>query len=366
MIYGERVRQVRKLRGYTQKALADAANVKQATISQIENGVSQPTREVLEAIAFATGFPVQFFERAPGPEVPLGSLAFRARASVKVMDIEEAHAWTELAYECAFELSARLGVRPASLPNLSNESPEKAAQIARSLLGLSPDKPIRNLIHALEQFGIFVLALPIQLDGRDAWSAWIGINPRYPVIVLPSGSLGGRLRFTVAHELDHLLAPDLRGNLELAETAADSFASELLLPESGISDDLDVPITTANVIPVARRWGVSPQFVVRRAAQLRKISQRRAQQVYQQLSAQGFARQEPPGATIRVEKPRLFKRLAEMAYGIPVDLNRFAADFAFPPFEASSIMAAHAERSEVVATVSDAATDNVVRFPTTS
>lgn len=363
MIYGERILQVRKIRRLTQKRLADLIDAKRLAISKFETGAAQPSTQIIEAISAATGFPLRFFERPPGPEVPLGSLAFRARASVKQADVAEAHSWTELAYECAYELASRLRVRPASLPNLSAEAPEKAAKIARSTFGLSPDRPIRNLIHTLEQFGIFVLALPVRLEGRDAWSAWVGINPRYPVIIVPSGSLGGRLRFTIAHEVDHLFAPDLRGSSALAEAAADRFASEFLLPGAGISDELNVPLTLDNVKQLARRWGVSPQFVVMRSVQLGKVSKRRGQQVFRQLSAAGFARREPPDAVIRVEKPRLFKRFAELAYGVPVDPRRLATEFALPPLVAAAIVSAHAERSELVATVADEIPDNILKFP---
>ena len=363
MMYGDRIRQARKLRRFTQTRLATLVGVKQAQISGFETDTVQPSPTIIEAISAATGFPVRFFERPLGPEVPLGSLAFRARASIKQVDIDEAHAWTVVAYECAYGLAERLHVQPASLPNLSGDTPEKAAKIARSKFGLSPDRPIPNLIYTLEQHSIFVLALPIRLAGRDAWSAWVGINPRYPLIVVPTGSLGGRLRFTVAHELDHLLAPDLRGNSKVIESTANQFASEFLLPASGIANELNVPMTVDNIIPIAKQWGVSPQFVAMRAVQLGNISQRRAQQVFQQLAALGFAQKEPPGAVIRIEKPRLFRRFAELVYGVPINPRVFAKDFDLPDLMASAIINSHAERSELLATVVSGEPDNVIRFP---
>ena len=363
MIYGERIRQARKLRRYTQTSLAKLVGVKQTQISGIETGLLQPSTDVIEAISVISGFPGGFFERPPGPEVPLGSLAFRARASIRQADIEEAYAWTALVFECAYGLASRIKARPASLPNLSEELPEQAAKIARSAFGLSPDRLIPNLIHLLEQTGIFVLALPIHLEGRDAWSAWVGVNPGYPVMVVPTASLGGRLRFTISHELFHLLAPDLRGNTQLAESSADRFASEFLLPRSGISDELNVPMTVGNVVQIAKRWGVSPQFVAMRAVCLKKISKRRGQQVFQQLSAQGFARKEPPNAVIRIEKPRLFRRFAELVYGVPIDPKKLAQDYDLPLLMASSIVSAHAERSELRPTVVDDTPYNVIRFP---
>ncbi|HLF78739.1 MAG TPA: ImmA/IrrE family metallo-endopeptidase [Dehalococcoidia bacterium] len=253
-------------------------------------------------------------------------------------------------------------MQPASLPNLSGEPPRRAAQIARSTLGLSPDRPIPNVIHALEQRGVFVLALPIHLPGRDAFSAWAGTNPRFPVIVLSSGALGGRQRFTVSHEFDHILTPDYRGYSRIAEEGADSFASEFLMPDSGIRDELSSPLTIAKLAPITRRWGVSLQALVMRASQLGIISQRRAQQLYVELSTAGLARDEHPSTSIRVEKPRAFRRMAEEMYGDPVDSRRLAADFNLPVPLAAAMIGAHATRSELVATVPGGKRDNVVRF----
>lgn len=362
LIHGERIRQARKLCRFTQKTLAAQVGVKQNTLSQFEAGLAQPSSEVASAISFATGFPVSFFTEVPGPEVPLGSLVFRARASVTKADLEEAHVWAELLYECALGLATRLRIRPAVLPNLSTEPPVRAAQIARSAIGLGPNRPIVNLLHVLEQQGVLILALPSPLPRRDAFSAWAGTNPRFPIIILPTGSLGGRQRFTIAHELDHLLTPDYRGYPRLAEDAADHFASEFLMPEAVIASELRAPITLNNLEPLAVRWGVSVQALVTRAWQLEKISQRRSQQLFQQLSSLGLSRKESTRATIPVEKPRAFRKMAESIYGIPVHPQKLASDFHLPLALATGILAAHAEKAELVPTVPQTDPGNLVQF----
>jgi Zn-dependent peptidase ImmA (M78 family)/DNA-binding XRE family transcriptional regulator len=362
-IYGERVRQVRKLRRLTQRQFAEQVGVKQNTISQIEAGFVRPSAEVCSAIAESSGFPEDFFLSEPGPEFPLGSLVFRARRLATKSELAEAHAWAELLYECALGLATRLGIQPTALPNLSGEPPHRAAWIARSALGLSPDRPIPNVVHALEQRGVLVLALPVSLPGRDAFSAWAGTNPRFPVLMLPSGGLGGRQRFTVSHELDHLLTPDFRGYSRMAEETADRFASEFLLPEAGIRDELPAPMSIAKLAPLARRWGVSLQSLIMRTSQLGVISQRRAQQLYIELSSAGFARKEPASVRIRVEKPRGFRRMAELTYGNPVDGRRLAADFHLPLPLASAVLGAHATRMEMLSTVPSEPGENIIEFP---
>ena len=362
LIHGERVRQVRKLRQLTQRQLADQIGGGQDVISRIESGLVQPSPDTLRAIAEVVSFPESFFLAEPGPAFPLGSLVFRARRSASKLNLEEAHVWAELVYECALGLAIRLGMQPASLPNLSGEPPERAAQIARSSLGLSPDRPITNVIHALEQRSVMVLALPVPLPGRDAFSCWAGTNPRFPVIVIPAGSLGARQRFTVSHEFDHILTPDYRGYSRTAENKADRFASEFLLPEIVIRDELPSPLNLAKMAPLARRWGVSLQALVMRASQLNLISQRRAQQLYVELSTIGLGRNDHPLAFVRVEKPRAFRRMAEEVYGNPVDVRCLALDFNLPLPLAAAMLGAHATREETVATVSDENHENVIHF----
>ena len=85
--------------------------------------------------------------------------------------------------------------------------------------------------------------------------------------------------------------------------------------------------------------------------------------MFKELAARGFARKEPPDATIRIEKPRLFRKIAELVYGVPLDPKKLTVDFALPPAIATSIVAAHADRSELVATVQNKTPDNVVKFP---
>jgi transcriptional regulator with XRE-family HTH domain len=54
-LLAKNVRRLRRARGWTQYDLAEAANVRQALISQIENGAANPTLETLERLAAAFG-----------------------------------------------------------------------------------------------------------------------------------------------------------------------------------------------------------------------------------------------------------------------------------------------------------------------
>ncbi len=76
---GDRIRAVRRLFGFSQAELAQAASVSQSPISQVENGTREALEELLKAIAEATTTLRSFFEVMP-PDIPLGTLRFRKLA----------------------------------------------------------------------------------------------------------------------------------------------------------------------------------------------------------------------------------------------------------------------------------------------
>lgn len=64
---GDRVRQVRNERGWTQKELAKRAKVKQSVISALENG--QPGTPFIVEIADALGVNVYWLRKGRGPKL---------------------------------------------------------------------------------------------------------------------------------------------------------------------------------------------------------------------------------------------------------------------------------------------------------
>lgn len=204
MINGFRIRQVRELRGLTQAELARSIGVTQTVIAYYESGRSEPKEEILNLIALKTGFPPAFFKQSSIVNFPLGSLLFRSRASTTKTEKLEAHRYAEVLYEMAEKLVQRIDWRNPIIPRIADD-PSQAANIARSEMGLSPDTPIENLVNIIEKVGVLVLAIPAPLEGRDAFSGWSGSAIPQPVIIIIEQDSGERQRFSIAHELGHLV-----------------------------------------------------------------------------------------------------------------------------------------------------------------
>lgn len=351
MINGERVRQARELRGFTQTELAGRVGVRQSTIAHVETARSQPSKEVLEAIALQTGFPPAFFRQDTYTDFPLGTLQFRGRMSMSAAQRAQAHQYAKTIHEGVQKMAERINERPVRLPRL-DDSPDTAARVARTALGLAPDTPIKHLTNALERGGVLILALPVELEKREAYSLWTGADLDKPVIIVADGSPGDRLRLSIAHELGHLVmhqAP--KGDLKTIEREAYRFAGEFLMPEQTIREELLPPVTLTSLAALKPRWRVSMGALAQRARELEIITPRQLTYLRKQLSKRGWHRNEPPNLAVSIEKPRAVRKMAELLYGSPIDYKRLASDTNLTEQFVKEIIEAHADQNELFSRV---------------
>ncbi len=316
MIYGARVRQAREFCGLTQAELAELVNRDTSLIGHIETGSREPSDDLLSAIADKTNFPVSFFARPPDVELPAGSLIFRAHAALTRKEAMEAHRSADVVFSIGVHLTTKVGdIRPSIQGR--TEYAQEAARKTRMSLGLSADAPIPRLIRTLEKAGVWVLPLP-NLAGRDAFSGWAPFDGYdIPIISISTGRPGDRLRFSVAHELGHLVMHKTLPLKSVSEIEDDAqvFAAEFLMPADEIRRELLPPLTLTKVARLKPKWGVSMQALIVRAKSLDLISQRQYRYLFQQLASRGWRDAEPTNLDVPIEKPRLIAKMAEVAYG---------------------------------------------------
>lgn len=346
-VNGLRVKQARELKKLTQTELADKVGIAQSTIAKMESNVREWPDEIVEALAFQTGFPMSFFQQGLGPEFPMGSLLFRCRASLAGVEKAHLRQFSMLEFEIAERLSARIKPLPLHVPSFNGEDAKVAARVTRTTLGLSPDQPIPHLINKLERNGVFVLALPNGHDKFDAFSLWSDTDPRKPIMVVSGDKTGDRLRLSCAHELGHLvLHKSPRGNLADIEKEAQTFAAEFLLPEQAMKSEIVKSPTLTDFAKLKPRWGVSIQALVYRARDLRLITERQYRYMFEQISKLKWRRREPPNLDIPLEKPRLFRKLAELNYGVPIPAQKIAGLISVPVHMAEAMIEAHASKAK--------------------
>lgn len=328
-VNGERVRQGREARALTQSALADAIGVDQTMIAHIERGNKQPTWELLRAIAAELGFPPAFFQQTTGPDLPQGTLLFRAKAGIGKRTIAQAHAHAELAFEIIHKLSKRAKLIPVRIPYHSD--PIEGARLIRKQANVQPG-PISSLLRVVERLGVLIVPLPPSND-CDAFAAMAGADRDVPLIGISTGRSPDRLRMNVAHELGHIvLHRNAGGGTPLLEREAYQFAAELLMPATDIEADFAAEkLNLFRLAELKKKWQVSMQAVARHARELQVINDRQYRYIMQQISARGWRLVEPDFGQLVPERPRALRKVIEVVFGESATAESIANELDLSP-----------------------------------
>jgi Zn-dependent peptidase ImmA (M78 family)/transcriptional regulator with XRE-family HTH domain len=293
--FGDLLRLARQLRGYTQKRTSEELGIAQAVLSRLENGLIDPDEQLIEKASRAFRLPESFFSMTDtiyGPPVSVHAM-LRGKADISARDIDMITA----------ELNIRLMHLRVFLENVDfnsvlsvpqldierYESPEKVAAIVRAHWKL-PRGPVKNLTRLLEQAGIIVA--DSDFHGAGVSGVTFAAPGRPPIVLINRDHPADRIRFTLAHELGHLVmhqfpTPDM-------EDEANRFASALLLPPEEVKEAFaGRKVTLELLASLKREWKVSMQGLLMSAQRLRAVSDNQARYLWQQISARGWRTKEP-------------------------------------------------------------------------
>jgi Zn-dependent peptidase ImmA (M78 family)/DNA-binding XRE family transcriptional regulator len=292
---GDRVRQAREIRGFTQAELAERMSVTQATIAyleNVENYLFRPSEDLLQKLVQQLNFPHTFFSQDRGPEIPLGSLLYRKKTKLGSTEKAKLRQVARLVFELADKLAESANHPIDVFPVIEKKSPIYCAGILRSHFGIASDTPIRNITRVLENAGFWIFSLPYDIDDHDAFSVWAGKMVK-PLIFTTTGKSHVRHRFNVAHELGHLIMhPTWSGTLRDLEDEANAFASEFLIPTKALLREMPGSINLGSLEPIKKRWGVSIQALIMRLFELDQITYRQKTYLFQQINKEGLRTRE--------------------------------------------------------------------------
>ena len=232
-------------RQLTQEELAAKAGLSRVALGKIERGTVVPRARTLAVLATALAVPVGDLVT---PVRPLESVRFRARARVHAREqiLAEVSKWLDAYVSLESDLGETRPFRFSSKRASHRRSgPAEAARIARRVVGLGPEEPVRDICGLLEENGVKLLLLETKRDSFFGLS--VGARDGGPAVVVNTWDRISveRWIFTAAHELGHLLlhpSEYRRDATELpvrAEREADAFASEFLMPESAFRSEWD-------------------------------------------------------------------------------------------------------------------------------
>lgn len=299
----------REAAGLTQGQLADLLVLPQARVSRIENGLLQPEPELLAQAADVLGCTVEFF-RLSIPQTALSPILHRKQQQLGVKALRAIHARVRRRRIEVGRLIEATEI-PSKVPTVDLEergwSPARAAQELR-ILWQVPRGPIASVCELLEDAGVIVVPIDFATDMITGISTPLSDHAP-PMVFINRALSGDRQRFTLAHELGHLVmhfrtdrfAPDE------VESEADQFASEFLVPGADIRGHLDGRLNLQLAANLKQAWGVSIQTIIRRARDLHCIDDRRYTSFMKQISARGWRKNEP--VVVPPETPSLLGEL---------------------------------------------------------
>jgi len=297
----------RQLRGLTQKELAKVITVSQAKVSKMEQGLLSIDKEVLNRISKKLDFPNGFFSQH-GQIYPAGISLFRKKQSLSKKDTDYINSLLNYNYISLIKLLDSIEVE-SNLPQLDLEEygdPKNAAKVLRDYWNV-PSGPIKNLTTLIESAGVFVFHLDIHFDKFSGIR--FNVDSNIPIIALNKNQPPDRMRFSLAHELAHIVMHKVV--TPNAEKEADVFASEFLVP----SNEIRFPqrkLKLNDLADLKRYWKVSMQALLMKANELNKLTYSQNRYLWQQISSLGFRKREPAELDPPFEETTLVKELLKL------------------------------------------------------
>jgi Zn-dependent peptidase ImmA (M78 family) len=195
------------------------------------------------------------------------------------------------------------------LPFFENgrKSPIEAARLLRQYWQL-PRGPIDNMMKTLEDRGIIIISMDFETDKIDGRS--MVTNGGKFIIFINKGLSGDRQRFTLAHELAHIICHLYNPEIFEIDTEfeANQFASEFLMPESEIRPQLSgYKLTLQKLADLKRYWKVSMQAILYWAECLKVVTKNQARYLWSQFYTLRIKIKEP--IEIPAERPSLISEI---------------------------------------------------------
>lgn len=320
MSIGLRIKQARHRRGLALRALAGAVGVSHTTLSKYERGESTPDSATLIRLARALDYGLDFFLR---PNL-VGEIrpAYRKKDGLSRKEagriIEEIRDWLERYLEAekirgedphfAFPEGFPRRVR-------SFEDVEQAALDLRAAWEIGLD-PLDDLTGHLEDRGVRV-GLIRATDDFTACAFEADVNGGLPVVVTNERGPGDRQRFSLAHELGHLMLDVAESKAErfTAERACHRFAGAFLAPRPALLEDVGEHrkhLSPVELFLLKQKYGMSMGALVHRAHALGIIPDAEKKRLYDDLDSLGWKAEEPDHP-VPVEVPTRFRLLVLQA-----------------------------------------------------
>jgi len=320
--FGTRLKLARKMAGMSLQDLSDKLGnmVSKQSINKYEQGLMNPTSEVLLAISKVLNVKPDYFLKKNTLE--LKEISFRKKSSMP-KKVEESIIEKSRDYvERFFEIESIFNIKPKFRNPLKQIiiNDKNAVEIAANKLRGAWELghgPISSIVEMLELKGVKVLLIDSEdeIDGLSFFAS----NENPVVVVNRKFKSIERIRFTIIHELAHLLLEfenHIKSDPKQIEKLCHFFSSCFLIPKEMlikmIGGNKRSYIDIKELISIKEYYGISIRAIVHRLNELDIITQNYYQRWMIYMS-KTYGQKDEPGTFKGEEKQKLFEQLVNRA-----------------------------------------------------
>lgn len=277
--FAKRLINARKMRDLSQRGLCNAmqGKVSPTAIAKYEKGDMLPSSEVLISISQALNVDIDYFFRPFVLQIDRNGFEFRKQAnlgkkktdSLREVICDRIERIVEV--ESLLDLKAEFSLDYSDFLIESDGDAVTAAQRFRSDMNIGNDA-IVSAVELLESMGIEIM----EIDAAKSFSGTCTKTNNLGVIVINASHSVERKRFTMFHELGHLLLHVAEG--ADVERICNIFANEVLIPSEQLKRMIGNSrhdISLVELKAIQSEYGISVDALMWKASQLNIITQRR-------------------------------------------------------------------------------------------
>ena len=330
----ERLDLVRRRRGMTKRALAQALGVSTKTLNHYRTYRNAPNEGTMARIVSTLRFPESFFYGPDFEEPPNTGVSFRAVSTLTARLRHQLVAVGTLGLMFSGWIDSKVELPSPDIPQLQEVDPETAAVEVRRAWGLG-QRPIRNIIHLLEYHGVRVFSLSEDTLKMDAYSFW---RNDIPYIFLNTQKSAERNRMDVAHELGHLVLHARGGSQRdrQAEREAQQFGASFLMPRESVIAEVRQGATLMEIRRAKKIWNVALSNLTYRMHDVGMLPDYQYRMRFMEISRRGFHVNEPDPSD--PEKSQILAKVFQGLRERGITLNDVALELSLPPEEIGNLM----------------------------
>jgi len=300
-IFSERFKSARLMKGFSLQDLADALDnkVSRQALHRYEKGEVIPDAEKINLLGKVLNVNPDYFFRST--KVEFGEIEFRKLSKMPQKEASIIKEITKEKLSRYIELEEILGLPNEFEDYLKNfevvteyKQVNNAAELLREKWNLGYG-PIFNIVELLEDKNIKVIDLRVNDDFDGLQTR---VNGTIPVLAYNANKLNkpDRIRFTLLHELAHLLLKFGDITERQKETLCHQFAGAMLLPEKTLKAEIGEhrnKLSVNELGNIKKQYGISMQAVVMRAKDCSIINEHYTKQFFFLIKQMNWQVDEP-------------------------------------------------------------------------